>query len=473
MANTKTTVFPLSPIDMLMPRMHVPKLLYFASTAEPAAIISILRAALELTIGTIPIIAGSVALSEQGTDQKGFLNVQSPYFLAEDIISSNDLSNKYDYEQLRAAHFPVSGVPFELVAPRAFGRAGDSAPVMVAQANFLRGGLLLFFAVHHCVFDEMGIFNVMKVWALYCRGGGNLDFITPQWFDRSPLSQGEGRGRLEDHPEYTLSPKGGVVRATEDPSAFYPTSADVDSAVFFISDQSLKQLKMAAKTPGPDDKLGTDGIHEISTNDALIALFWCCITFARIKDNTRALNEIFPRFGMAMNGRSHICPAMSADYCGNVVLIAKTFSHADDLISSQPGRLARAALLVRKSVKVVDNAYIRDVIQMVRNVDDVGRLAPRRRPAVEHSLGCSTWARQPYYSLDWGQTLGGSCERVRWRRLQTDGLFIIFPRLSPGSRGPRTATQGGVEVQLALKRDHLQTLMKDPLFTEYVQWRCN
>ncbi|KAK4696359.1 hypothetical protein P7C71_g1545, partial [Lecanoromycetidae sp. Uapishka_2] len=473
MADTKTTVFPLSPIDMLMPRMHVPKLLYFASTAEPATIISILRVALELTIESIPIIAGSVALSTQADEQKGFLNVQSPYFTATDIISTKDLRSEYDYEQLRAAHFPVSGVPFDVIAPKAFGKAGDSAPVMVAQANLLRGGLLLFFALHHCVFDEMGIFNVMKVWASYCRRGGELDLITPQWFDRSPLSQGEGKGRLEDHPEYTLSPKEAIVRATEDPSTFYPIAADVDSVVFFISDESLDQLKMAAKNPGPDDRLGIDSIHEITTNDALIALFWCCITSARINDSTQAIAEIFPRFGMAMNGRSQLRPAMSTDYCGNAVLIAKTFTRADDLISVEPGRLARAALLVRKSVKVVNDVYIKDVIQMVRNVDDVGRLAPRRRPAVDHSLGCSTWARQPYYSLDWGQTLGGSCERVRWRRLQTDGLFIIFPRLPPHAGDPRNATQGGVEVQLALKRDHLEKLMEDPLFTKYVQWRCS
>ena len=205
MDDSKTAVFRLSPIDMLMPRTHVPKLLYFASTAEPAAIISNLRAALSLTIDTIPLIAGSVILSERKEDQKGFLNVQSPYFTAEDIISINDLRNEYDYEQLRAAHFPSNGVTFDAIAPECFRKAADSAPVMVAQANILRGGLLLFFAVHHCVFDGNGTFNMMKVWSSHCRGDVGHDFVTPQWFDRDPLSQGEGPGRLEDHPEYTLS----------------------------------------------------------------------------------------------------------------------------------------------------------------------------------------------------------------------------------------------------------------------------
>lgn len=470
---TKTAVFPLSPIDMVMPRMHTPKLLYFASTAEPAAITTNLLAALELTLKKIPIIAGSVALSKQKGEQQGYLSVQSPYLRAEDILSTNDLRNEYDYEQLRAAHFPSDGIGFDAIAPEMFGKSADSTPVMVAQANFLRGGLLLFFAVHHCVLDEMGLFNVMKVWSSCCRGDLGLDFVTSQWFDRSSLLQGAGTGRMEDHPEYTLAPEGATARAVEDPSVYYPSSENVHSATFFFSDEALGRLKMAATKLNKDD--GEDGATWISTNDALIALFWCCITSARLAESPQAISEVFPLFGMAVNGRSQLRPPVSPDYCGNVVLVAKTLAKADDLLSSQPERLAKAASLIRKAVKVVDDDYIRDVIQMIRNVDDVGRLAPRRRPAIEHFLGCSTWARQPYYSLDWGSTIGGSCQRVRWRRFKTDGLFLIFPRFprAGGFDGELDGRTGGVEVQLGLQSGHLRKLMEDPVFMDFAQWRCN
>ena len=471
--DAKAAVFQLSPVDMLMPRMHVPKLLYFASAAEPANITSNLLTALELTLRSIPIIAGSVALSKQEGDQKGSLSVQSPYFKAEEILSANDLREEYDFEQLRSAHFPSDSIKFDAIAPKAFGKAADSTPVMLAQANFLRGGLLLFFAVHHCVLDEVGLFNVMKVWSSYCRGDFVLDSVTPQWFDRSPLLQGSGTGKLEDHPEYTLAPEGSTARAAEDPSTYYPSSESVHSATFFFSDEALGRLKLGATMPGSDD--GGEGAAWISTNDALIALFWCCITAARVAGSTRPTSEISPLFAMAVNGRSQLRPPMSPDYCGNVVLIAKTLSRADDLLSRQPEHLGKVASLIRKAVTVVDDAYARDVIQMVRKVDDVGRLAPRRRPAIEHSLGCSTWARQPYYSLDWGSTIGGTCERVRWRRFRTDGLFLIFPRLpsGKGSNGESDAVQGGVEVQLGLQSEHLERLMKDPVFTDFAVWRCS
>ena len=471
-SDQETTEISLSPIDMLMPRMHVPKLLYFASTAEPANITSNLLVALELTLKSIPIIAGSVATSKQDRAQKGSLSVQSPFFKAEDILSANDLRDECDYEQLRAAHFSTDRVAFDAIAPKLFGKAADSAPVMVAQANFLRGGVLLFLAVHHCVLDEVGIFNVMRVWSSYCRGEVSLDFVTPQWFDRSPLSQGAGTGKLEDHPEYSLAPEGAMVRAAEDPSVYFPSSADVRSGIFFFSDEALGRLKLAATVPSPSD--GQECTTWISTNDALIALFWCCISSARVAESKRATSEIFPLFAMAVNGRNQLHPPMSPDYCGNVVLIAKTMAKADDLLIQEPGRLAKAASLIRKAVKVVDDAYVRDVIQMVRKTDDVGRLAPRRRPAIEHSLGCTTWARQPYYSLDWGSTLGGACERVRGRNLRTDGLFLIFPRIpsTRGLKGESDARQGGIEVQLWLRHDTYQRLMGDPVFMDFAQWRC-
>ena len=109
--------------------------------------------ALALTIKAIPVIWGSVALSEHAKDQQRSLSVQSPYFTAEQILSSNDLRNEFDFEHLCAAQFPSDAVPLAQYAPKLFGESADSMPVMMGQANFLSGGLLIFFAIHHCVMD--------------------------------------------------------------------------------------------------------------------------------------------------------------------------------------------------------------------------------------------------------------------------------------------------------------------------------
>ena len=472
-SENKATESLLSPLDMLMPRMHVPKLLYFVSTAEPAEIVSNFLGALELVLKNVPIIAGSVATSKQDGVQKGSLSVQSPFFAAHEILCVNDLRDEYDYEQLQAAHFPTDALAFEAIAPKQFGKAADSAPVMVAQVNFIRGGLLLFLGFHHCVFDEVGIFNVMRIWSLYCRGEVALDFVTPQWFDRSPLLQGAGTGKVEDHPEYTLAPEGAIARATEDPSVYFSGSPDVESRIYFFSDNALGRLKLAATVPSTNN--GVECATWVSTNDALIALLWCCVTSARMVESKRATSEIFPLFAMTVNGRQRFHPPISPDYCGNVVLIAKTVAKVDDMLAQEPGRLAKAASLVRTAVNFVDDTYARDVIQMVRKTENVDRLASRRRPAMEHSLGCTTWARQPYYGLDWGNTIGGACQRVRGRSLKTDGLLLILPRIASAEslNGQSDARQGGIEVQLGLRREHHQRLLEDPVFTDFAQWRCS
>ena len=305
------------------------------------------------------------------------------------------MRNEYDYEHRCAAHFPSDAVPLAQYAPKLFGESADSMPVMMAQANFLSGSLLIFFPIHHCVMDEIGFFNVMKVWSTCARGDTSLEFVSSQWFDREPLMQGAGTGRLEDHPEYTLSPEEAETKATEDPSVFYLSrNSEVESAVFFLSVESLERLKTAATRPhesGAVEKTVQDNAW-ISTNDALMALFWCSINSARISEGNGTA-AVYPRFAMAMNGRSHLRPPMSSDYCGNVVLIAKTFISAGTLLPSDSERLAKAALLVRKSLSAVDDAYIRDTIQLVRSVKDLGQLAPRSPTAVEYSLGCSSWAR--------------------------------------------------------------------------------
>ena len=286
--------------------------------------------------------------------------------------------------------------------------------------------------------------------------------------------EGAGTGRLEDHPEYTLSPEEVETKATEDHSVFYLSrNLEVDSAVFFLSDESLKRLKTAATRPhesGAVKRTVQDNAW-ISTNDALMALFLCSLTSAQISEGNETA-AVYPRFAMAMNGRSHLRPPMSSNYCGNVVLIAKTFISAGTLLPSDSKHITRAALLVRKSLSAVDDAYIRDTIQLVRSVKDLGQLAPRSPTAVEYSLGCSSWARQPYYCLDWSNLVGGRDERVRWKNLGTDGLFVIFPRLPPAGTLDDSHKTGGVEVLLGLKTDNMRRLKMDPMFCQFAEWRC-
>jgi hypothetical protein len=208
----KSFLHQLSPVDHLSPRVHVLKLLYFATNEEPETINTTLCNALAKSIAALPILGGSVGLME-GASQTGTLAVQEPFFTAEDILSRKDLRDHHDYASIRDKNFPQDAVDGKLVSPDL---EGNPSRVMLAQANFIRGGLVLVFAVHHCVVDETGIFDVVKLWSTYCRGSNGAELVKLEWADRTPLMRGEGTGPLQDHLEYNfLPPEKSATHATK------------------------------------------------------------------------------------------------------------------------------------------------------------------------------------------------------------------------------------------------------------------
>ena len=455
-----TETHPLSPLDHVMPRHHVPKLLYFATDATADAITTTLHIGLAKTLAAMPVLSGSIGPATHAR-QKGTMTIQGPYYTADDILTTEDLSDVYDYEELRAKHFPTDMLAPEHITPDL---AGKPRQVMLAQANFLRGGLLLFFAVHHCVMDEVGLFNTLKVWSTFCRGDDGSLLVQPEWLDREPLMNGAGGGRLEDHPTYKLlgdKETEAIANGSAKLPEYFAASSDAGTAIFFISDRSLEALKRAATQEG----------SQVSTNDALCAFVWRHITAARRTRSADDHGETLSNFNMTVNARSRCSPPISPCYCGNAVAISKARAPLSKLLSRDPSDIAETAVLIRNSVLAVGDAYIKDVIQMIRSIPDIGRLAPQAPHTDEEYVGCSSWAKQPYYSLDWGDVVGGTCQRVRWRRIRTDGVFVIFPHIDPTTPGS-ASKEGGLEICLGLRQEHLQRLRDIEEFREFAQWRC-
>ncbi|KAK6598225.1 hypothetical protein H4I95_08835 [Botrytis cinerea] len=425
-----------------------------ALVASP--VIQTLQDSLSKTISAFPILSASVGPSQALNCQKGSLAVQAPYFSVNDILSVKDLSSKYDFQSIQANEFPTDAVDGDVLPD--FVR--NNAKVFLAQANIIRGGIILVCAVHHCVMDEAGIFNVLKLWSTFCHGGNGHELVTEEWIDNSALLQGEGTGRLEDYPEYKLLP--------EDLSStpYVSTSSDVaGTGVFFFSDDSLRRLKELANE-------GSNDLSWVSTNDALVALIWSRITSARLATSNSVDLYTPSLLVMTVNGRNRIQPAMSPTFTGNVVLISKSISTFSDLISSSSNttKIGAIARIVRQSVRDVDEARVRDVIKVIQKVSDLNRLEPSGYQSYQRNVGCSSWSGQPYYGLDWGNNLGGKCKRFRWRSLKTDGVFVIFPRI-PAVEGEQ-AEEGGLEICMGLRRECLQALREDKVFGQFAEWRC-
>ncbi|CZR54540.1 related to trichothecene 3-O-acetyltransferase [Phialocephala subalpina] len=456
MGSTGSLVHQLSPVDHLSPRVHVPKLLYFASDEEPDVLVKTFREGLAKSISALPILGGSVGLLP-GAAQKGTLAIQAPFFKAEDILSVKDVRTKYDFKDIKSRHFPPDAVNGELFAAEV---TANPKRVLHAQANLIRGGVVLVFAIHHCVVDETGIFDVVKLWSTFCRGADGSSLVKPEWTDRTPLMKGEGTGRLADHPEYNLLPEEKSATIESKPTEYISkASGTSSSAIFFFSDDSLARLKSSAEQKADGDW--------ISTNDALCALVWSRVTKAR---RTIGMGDAtYSMFNMIVNGRGRMEPPMSEEYMGNVVFVSKAISGLDTLTSSSD--LADVASIIRKSVLEVDNKAIKDKVKAVASVDDIGRLAPGGYSSFGRNVGCTSWANQEYYSLDWGKALGGRIERVRWRKTISDGIFVIFPRIS--LEAGSGAGGSGLEVYIGLEKEPLELLRKDKVFNQYAEWRCS
>lgn len=453
MGSTETLVHQLSPVDHLSPRIHVPKLLYFASEASPDAIVESLREGLTKSIAALPILGGTVELL-QGAKQKGTLAIQAPFCTAKDILSVRDVRNEYAFDHIKSRHFPPDAINIDAFTSDT---GANPSRVLLAQENIIRGGVVLVLAIHYCVVDETGIFDVVTLWSTFCSGKDGSSLVKPEWTNRTAFIKGEGTGRLSDHPEFNLLPEEKSATRAAKATEYISKASASSSVIFFFSDEPLAQLKNAAGKERNEDW--------ISTNDALCALVWSRVTKARSKVGMG--DATYSMFNMVVNGRSRMDPPVPEECMGNVVFVSKAFLPLEPLVSGLG--LSEIASTIRKSVLEVDNPLIKDKIHAVSLVDDIGRLAPGGYNSFQRHLDCTSWANQGYYSLEWGNTLGGRYERVRWRKIISDGIFVIFPRIPPGFGSEGNC--GGLEVYLGLHQEHLDYLRTDHIFNQYAQWR--
>lgn len=73
----------------------------------------------------------------------------------------------------------------------------------MAQANFIKGGLLLGMAFDHAFTDGAGSISAIKIWAAYCRGDDDARAIAAHSLDRTRLIEGTRAFTLDDVPEST------------------------------------------------------------------------------------------------------------------------------------------------------------------------------------------------------------------------------------------------------------------------------
>lgn len=517
----------LSPIDNILPHIHMFKLHFFDNPdADPSLVIQTLKSSLSRALKIVPMLAGTVKPVSRGI-QLGTLAVTAPWYSADEMLKVKDDRGPegFDYVAFRQKNFPTHELNvldfMTLPAPHRF-----ENPAMVVQVNLVNGGLILGIAVHHVFADGTGSASIFRLWAACCRGDDVQ--ITAEMANREQLMKFQGIATLEEFPEYVYSetkeeqvknPAKVVLGLIDRFYALISTSAIFLRGIVHQYISSFTQtLVRPFRPPGtptalpsrvtsqiisfPRSKLsklkaiasnGSESSKWISTLDALSALLFCCITEAR-KSNNRAIfkaetmgelgdflltkpeKKADPLSGeetatmlVPVNARRHFRPPLDTDYIGNVLLFGRVEAPLHSVTSSIES-VSQVAFSLRDKIINFDGDYLASTIVALRSVPDISKAHFKGSLFPELNLMISSWREQADHKHDWGNLMGKS-QRSRLCPPFPDGFCFIMPELDPMSGN--IEDDGVLEVHLFLFAENIQTLREDHLFNQFAEWRCS
>lgn len=441
----------LAIVDQL-PRMnfHIQMVVCFplAETADKSEIIADLENGLKTLTQVFPFLNKQVVLEH---DTGSAVTTSGTHKLAprenanELLLRVNQLDDHFpSYKQISKSRAPASMLNGNVLAPMKNipDRCDFSAPqpVLVIQANFVTGGLLLCFAAMHNALDGSAVGQLIRHFATACRGekisdadieAGNL--ARPNLFP--PLRPGE--------PSHDHS----AIHSKCDPSP--PEISDSQPApwtYFGFSAAKLAQLKMeASRKPST-----ASDCSWVSTNDALSALIWRAIVTARLPklklDSTSLLVRV-------VNGRKWVQPAVPDRYMGNCLVDAYSRLPARDL--AQTLHISDIAVLLRTTLSAIDEHRLRSFVSLLQAEPDKRNINRVRAP--ETDVLISSWAALPIYPSDFGARLG----KPEFVRRPTSGPVVSDVFIMPCNRA------GDIDVAICEKADDLERLKADPVWRTY------
>lgn len=515
MDDSSSSSFQLSPMDCHMPRSHVAKVLFFpASDVEPVSIAESLKKGLELTVQLLPVLSGTVQLSNVGS-QSGRLMVSEPYRTVDEMFAVNDLRahRDYDYGKIREKQFPT----YEWSESRKPDFYGISVaqkvdlPVFTAKVNFIKGGLVFVISFHHCFTDGNGVAKLMKIWCSFCTG--EHPTLATDSISRSRLIGEPGLAGIQDFPQLNyvndsrteLGRLGhfltllrqktrywvNVLRNLFMKASYQPVqkkgSLDDKQAtrVLFFSNDKLKELKMLAS----DGKKQENDRSWISTQDALSALLWCSFVHARQERDlgtclgssttskeavkrqsarSEHLRDQSVGMGVIINARRLLQPQLPSSFIGNVILVTG-IQYPLQKVTVSAEAISAIAYSLRASINGLTPAYLSRFLSAIASVEDIRKLTYARGPNPKYRLVVSSWRGQDYYGQGWSQVFGAECERVRSTiGPLPNGLAIILPEIKGAAC---SASAAGLEVAIGLSEDDIPHLKENELLNHFCEWR--
>ncbi|CAH0042449.1 unnamed protein product [Clonostachys rhizophaga] len=438
----------LTPLDMNMPRVYGARwILCFPleTDADYHELYEKLRIGLAHTIRSIPWIAGVIG-PEEGSE------ISNNRIQIVDSISGlrfcyRDLADVLPpYEDLKTNGFPLSRLSTEELGPIGV-MAEPPQPVMKAQANFVKGGLLLSVGIHHAAGDATALDTIVGTWAqntAAASGCGSFSTYDSPSYDREPLMNGISGAPLSDFPEYQLIPA-----AKLQPPQMPPQLPSLVTHVFCFSPQTLTELKSSAAA--------------FSTNDALCAFLWSRMTVARWTGGASSTQDDIKNKASSMwyaiNIRSRTSPPLPPTYLGNGSMCTTTEPLAAATLLGDNG-LTQAATTIRKSLVAFNSpSRVPLTIGLLSSRPDPTDFALPFNAFLGPNVVATSWTDVKVYKRNWGAL--GFIDSMRVPGEGSDGNIIILPRLRDGS----------LEAVVGLESEAMSRLLADEQFNKFAK-RC-
>ncbi|KAG8420769.1 hypothetical protein J3458_002697 [Metarhizium acridum] len=420
-------------------------------------IINTLRNGLERLAESFPWLAGYVINEGASEGVTGTYRIVPTDKIPLVVKNLRDDASAPTMDAMRQAGFPFRTLDENAIAPCTtinipgipIGLVDDHGPVFAVQANFMKGGLVLTIVGQHNTMDMVGQNNIIDWLSRACHGDafsqeelavGNMDksqsvqLLDASWQPGAEIEHQLSKPPVEGSDESTKS-QGTRPRLSWGYVNFPPTS--------------LKALKSEAMATKPADS------DFVSTDDAICAFIWTCLSRARANRLQIDTNTTFAR---AIDVRSRL--GLPATYPG--ALTNMTYNRSS--IGAVGGQsLGSVASDLRKQLNpsVTDLAYnTRALATFLSRCADKSQVLVTGCVDPSSGIMLSSWAGVSLYDLDFNLGLGRPEAVRRPRFFPVESLMYIMPK------SPR----GDMAVAMCIRDEDWQRLKEDEEWGKFVEF---
>ncbi|KAF6812420.1 transferase family protein [Colletotrichum sojae] len=487
----------LNPLDHFPPSNYT----FFCSYlplkdgVTPDDVVEVLHEGLRRTFKQLPWLSGKVHLQSSSAPgwRPGQLEVRYSEADFDQGVPLRQLSVKHldpeevgmSYEDLKESGFPLDVFEDEqLTARELLPRYEDAPDCFSAQANFMDGACLLVVATQHAVCDGTSYFDVWKIFADHCehlqRPGSPwpdaplADSVDRTLLDRIWAAEGTGRSTSEAKAEsWSLLdlpvPGSPPLEAAESLKTLADTA--MQSAVFYVSPEKFAALQRHCAAGVP-----ADTALPISSNDALGALIWRCLSRARRRaalegkrpaasaGDAKRLAAGEARLFMTVDARPDISPSMMPMlYLGNLFFVNICSAPLAEL-TAEGAPLGPVAQAIRAVNGRATREALLDAYMLAHECPDLDAIRLHRgHTPGSFDMVLSSLLMFPVEGVRFGGRVfanGGLPDAVRplMRRFnRASQVCFVLPR----------KPFGGVEFVCNLYEDEMQLLLEDE---EFAAW---